>query len=115
MKVRLKRIYLKPEASDGCRILVDRLWPRGLTRSKAKLDHWLRDIAPSNGLRKWYAHDPKRWPEFKRRYAAELKREMGVVKELKALLKGHKTVTFLFSSKEEKLNNAAALKTYLRK
>jgi uncharacterized protein YeaO (DUF488 family) len=115
MKVRLKRIYLKPEASDGCRILVDRLWPRGLTRSKAKLDHWLRDIAPSNRLRKWYAHDPKRWPEFKRRYAAELKREKGAVKELKTLLKGHKTVTFLFSSKEEKLNNAVALKAYLRK
>ncbi len=115
MKVRLKRIYLKPEASDGCRILVDRLWPRGLTKSKAKLDHWLRDIAPSSELRKWYGHDPKRWPEFKRRYAAELKREKDAVKELKALLKEHTTVTFLFSSKEEKLNNAAALKAYLRK
>jgi uncharacterized protein YeaO (DUF488 family) len=115
MKLRLKRVYLKPEASDGCRILVDRLWPRGLTRSKAKLDHWLRDIAPSDALRKWYAHDPKRWPEFKRRYAAELRREKDPVKELKALLKDHKTVTFLFSSKEEKLNNAAALKSYLRR
>jgi uncharacterized protein YeaO (DUF488 family) len=114
MAVKLKRVYLKPEKSDGCRILVDGLWPRGLTKSKAKVDHWLRDIAPSNELRKWYAHDPKRWPEFKRRYAVELKRDKDAVKELKVLLRQHRTVTFLFSSKEEKLNNATALKAYLR-
>jgi uncharacterized protein YeaO (DUF488 family) len=115
VKLRLKRVYLKPEAGDGCRVLVDRLWPRGLSKSKAKVDHWLRDIAPSTSLRKWYGHDPKRWVEFKRRYAAELKREDDAVRELKALLKQHKTVTLVFSSKEEKLNNAAALKAYLRK
>ena len=115
MAVKLKRVYLKPEKSDGCRILVDRLWPRGLTKAKAKVDHWLRDIAPSNALRKWYGHDPKRWAEFKRRYAAELKRDKDTVKELKVLLRQHRTATFLFSSKEEKLNNAVALKAYLRK
>jgi uncharacterized protein YeaO (DUF488 family) len=115
VKLRLKRVYLKPEARDGCRVLVDRLWPRGLSKSKAKVEHWLRDIAPSTSLRKWYGHDPKRWVEFKRRYAAELKREEDTVQELKLLLKRHKTVTLVFSSKEEKLNNAAALKAYLRK
>jgi uncharacterized protein YeaO (DUF488 family) len=115
VKLRLKRVYLKPEAGDGCRVLVDRLWPRGLSKSKAKVEHWLRDIAPSTSLRKWYGHDPKRWVEFKRRYAAELKREEDTVQELKLLLKRHKTVTLVFSSKEEKLNNAAALKAYLRK
>lgn len=115
MTVKLKRIYLKPEKSDGCRILVDRLWPRGLTKRKAKVDHWLRDIAPSTSLRKWYGHDPKRWSEFKRRYRVELKKQKDAMQGLKGLLKEHKTVTFLFSSKEEKLNNAAALKAHLRK
>ena len=115
MAVKLKRIYLKPEKSDGCRILVDRLWPRGLSKSKAKVDHWSRDLAPSTALRKWYGHDPKRWAEFQRRYRKELKGEKDAVLELKTLLKQHRTVTFLFSSKEEKLNNAAALKAYLRK
>jgi uncharacterized protein YeaO (DUF488 family) len=115
MAVQLKRVYLKPAKSDGCRILVDRLWPRGLSKQKAKVDHWLRDIAPSTGLRKWYGHDPERWTEFQRRYRAELKVRKDAVKELKALLKQHRDVTFLFSSKEEELNNAAALKAYLRK
>jgi uncharacterized protein YeaO (DUF488 family) len=115
MAIKLKRVYLKPEKSDGCRILVDRLWPRGLSKARAKVDHWSREIAPSTTLRKWYGHEPERWTEFKRRYRAELKDEKDAVKELKALLKQHRTVTFLFSSKEEKLNNAVALKAYLRK
>jgi uncharacterized protein YeaO (DUF488 family) len=115
MTVHIKRIYLKPEKTDGCRILVDRLWPRGLSKQKAKVGHWLRDIAPSTRLRKWYGHDPERWAEFQRRYRAELKLEKDAVQELKALLKTHKTVTLLFSSKEERLNNAVALKAYLRK
>jgi uncharacterized protein YeaO (DUF488 family) len=113
--LKLKRVYLPPAKADGCRVLVDRLWPRGLSKQKAGVDHWLRDIAPSTALRKWYAHDPERWPEFKRRYAKELKGEKDALAELKTLLKQHKTVTFLFSSKEERLNNAAALKTYLRR
>ena len=113
--IRLKRAYLAPAKSDGCRVLVDRLWPRGLSKRRAAVDHWLRDVAPSTALRKWYAHDPERWPEFRRRYAAELKRQKPVLAELRALLKRYRTVTFLFSSKEEKLNNAAALKGYLRK
>ena len=113
--IKLKRVYLMPAKSDGCRVLVDRLWPRGLGKQKAKVDHWLRDIAPTTALRRWYDHDPDRWPEFRRRYAKELKATPKVVQELRTLLKTHATVTLLFSSKEEKLNNAVALKAYLRK
>src|SRR5690242_6861361 len=115
MAIKLKRVYLKPEQADGCRILVDRLWPRGLSKRRAKVDHWLKDLAPSTSLRRWYGHEPQRWPEFKRRYRAELKADKGALTELRALLKRHRNVTLLFSSKEEKLNNAAALKAYLRK
>ena len=113
--IKLKRVYLPATKADGCRVLVDRLWPRGLSKRKAAVDHWLRDVAPSTVLRKWYGHEPERWPEFRRRYAKELKGQKDAVAELRALLKQHKTVTFLFSSKEEGLNNAAALKAYLRK
>ena len=115
MPLKIKRVYLKPTSGDGCRVLVDRLWPRGLSKQKAHVDHWLRDVAPSTALRKWYGHEPKRWPEFKRRYAAELKQQKTALAALRALLKAHRTVTFLFSSKEEERNNAVALKTYLRK
>ncbi|HSN18194.1 MAG TPA: DUF488 family protein [Gammaproteobacteria bacterium] len=115
MTVKLKRVYMKPEPSDGCRILVDRLWPRGLNKRRAKVDFWLRDLAPSTRLRKWYGHDPARWSEFKRRYRAELKGEQAALKALKALLRQHRTATLLFSSKEEQLNNAAALKGFLRR
>lgn len=111
--IKLRRVYLPAAKADGCRVLVDRLWPRGLSKQKAAVDHWLRDVAPSTSLRKWYGHEPKRWPEFRRRYAKELKGQKDTVAELRALLKRHKTVTFLFSSKEERLNNAAALKAYL--
>ncbi|HEU5398171.1 MAG TPA: DUF488 family protein [Gammaproteobacteria bacterium] len=113
--VKLKRVYLMPAKGDGCRVLVDRLWPRALSKQKAKVDCWLRDIAPSTALRKWYGHDPGRWSEFRRRYAKELKARPEAVRELRSLLKAHATVTLLFSSKEEKLNNAVALKAYLRK
>src|SRR5579871_1895533 len=108
--LKLKRIYEPSATSDGYRVLVDRLWPRGLSKQKARVDLWLRDIAPSTVLRKWYGHAPERWSEFRRRYGAELKQQKEALAELRAVLKQHKTVTFLFSSKEEKLNNAAALK-----
>ncbi|HEX7964398.1 MAG TPA: DUF488 family protein [Gammaproteobacteria bacterium] len=116
MALKLKRVYLKPEPRDGLRVLVDRLWPRGLTKQKAGVDCWLRDLAPSNTLRKWYGHDPRRWAEFKRRYRAELKgaRQGEALAELKRLRREQPTVTLLFSSKEERFNNAAALKVFLR-
>jgi len=112
INIRIKRIYDPPSPEDGFRILVDRLWPRGLSKEKAKVDLWARDIAPSNELRKWYGHDPQKWGEFKKRYAREIE---GKGEDLDLLVKKTKegTITFLFSSKEEKLNNAQALKEFL--
>ena len=110
--IKIKRIYQAPVAGDGFRVLVDRLWPRGLSKEKAKVDLWLREISPSNELRKWYGHDPQKWSEFEKRYAQEI---AGKGEDLDLLVKKAKegTVTFLFSSKEEKLNNAQALKEFV--
>ncbi len=113
MSIRLKRVYEKASRSDGKRVLVDRLWPRGLTKEEARIDEWLKDLAPSNQLRKWYEHDPAKWTEFKRRYWKELDRNRGLVSELPDKCR-KSTVTFVFSSKEEKLNNAEALKEYIQ-
>jgi uncharacterized protein YeaO (DUF488 family) len=107
--IALKRVYEAPAKGDGIRILVDRLWPRGVSKEKARLDLWLRDIAPSDDLRGWFAHDPKRWSEFKRRYRAELKGRSAELQPIRdALRKGN--VTFLFAAHDEEHNNAAALK-----
>jgi len=110
--IRIKRVYEEPEAADGRRILVDRLWARGLSKEKAKVDVWVKEIAPSTELRRWYGHDPNKWTEFKSRYAAELEANPGQVEEiLEEVREG--VVTFLYSSKEEQLNNAVALKEYI--
>lgn len=109
-----KRIYETPSRDDGYRVLVDRLWPRGMSKEKARVDLWLRDIAPTNELRKWYNHDPQKWDEFKERYFAEIETRKGLLAQLREKLKeGH--VTLLFSSKELYINNATALKEYLEK
>lgn len=110
--IRIKRVYEEPEASDGRRILVDRLWARGVSKEKAKVDVWVKEIAPSTELRRWYGHDPGKWTEFKNRYAAELETKPGIVEELLEEVQAG-IVTFLYSSKEERLNNAVALKEYL--
>jgi len=112
MKISVKRVYNPPSPSDGQRILVDRLWPRGIAKSAAQIDLWGKEIAPSNALRAWYAHDPKKWPEFKRKYISELEANR---EALNAFLKqiGKGKVTFLFSAKEARLNNAFALKEYI--
>ncbi len=112
MKIRLKRVYAAPAKQDGCRVLVDRLWPRGLSRKSARVDHWVRDVAPSTALRKWFAHDPARWMEFKKRYFRELKNNADDVKQIRALAK-QGTVTLLFAARDELHNNAVALKQYL--
>jgi uncharacterized protein YeaO (DUF488 family) len=91
---------------------VDRLWPRGLSKSRADIDDWLRDISPSTELRKWYGHDPSKWPEFRQKYFAELKTNSDAVQTLLDHVRSG-TVTLVFSSKEEQLNNATALKEYL--
>ena len=113
MKLKVKRVYDPPAKTDGLRVLVDRLWPRGLSKDKAKIDHWLKDIAPSDGLRKWFAHDPEKWQEFKARYHRELDANAEAVKKLRALLRA-KRVTLLFGAKDLQHNNAAALSEYLQ-
>jgi len=112
VKIALKRIYDVPEKRDGCRVLVDRLWPRGLNKKSAKVDYWIKDVAPSAPLRKWFAHDPAKWAEFKKRYFRELKGNADGVKQIRSLMKQGK-VTLLFGARDEKHNNAVALKQYL--
>jgi len=112
MSIKVKRIYDAPEHQDGTRILVDRLWPRGLSKEKAKIDLWMKDIAPSDELRRWYNHEALKWPEFKLKYFAELEANPeSVAKLLKYLIEG--TVTLVYGSKENRFNNAAALKEFL--
>lgn len=112
MTIKIKRVYDPPTPADGRRILVDRLWPRGIAKADAKIDFWMKEIAPSNALRQWYAHDPQKWPEFKRKYFAELEANRETLNAfLQQLGKGK--ITFLFSSKETRLNNALALKEYI--
>ena len=113
MSFRIKRVYEPAEAADGIRVLVDRLWARGLKKSDAKLDAWMKDVAPSTKLRLWYGHDPGRFAEFRRRYAAELKGNPAF-DELRKLGKG-KLVTLLYSSREPKLNHAVVLQSLLRR
>ena len=114
MEIKIKRVYEQPDNQDGTRILVDRLWPRGLSKEKAKIDFWMKDLAPSNELRKWYGHEPGKWEEFKKRYFVELEGRPEEVKKLASLVKNG-GVTFLYSSREEKINNAHALKIYMEK
>ncbi len=112
LDMRLKRIYDPPAVEDGFRILVDRLWPRGLSKEVLRLDLWARDVAPSTTLRKWFNHEASRWMEFTHRYAAELNQQPEAVENIRKF--GRKSrLTFLFSAKDQKLNNAVALKTYL--
>jgi uncharacterized protein YeaO (DUF488 family) len=112
MKIHIKRAYDEPAADDGTRVLVDRLWPRGLAKDKARIDFWAKEVTPSDALRKWYGHDPDKWQEFRRRYFAELDGNPEAVAGLRARL-GEGAVTFVFGSKESRLNNAVALKEYL--
>jgi uncharacterized protein YeaO (DUF488 family) len=112
MSIRTKRAYDNPSPADGRRILVDRLWPRGISKADAKIDFWAKAIAPSNELRRWYQHEGSKWPEFKRRYFAELANNTEAVDELRDRM-GSGPVTFVFSSRETERNNASALKEYL--
>ena len=111
--VRVKRIYEPAEKSDGYRVLVDRLWPRGLTKEKAALGLWLKEIAPSNALRKWFHHEPRLWPEFRKRYRAELRKNPGALRQLKAILESEKTVTLLYGARDEEHNEAVVLREML--
>ena len=108
----VKRAYEPAAADDGTRLLVDRLWPRGLSRDKAKVSDWLKDIAPSTALRQWFGHDPKRWPDFQRRYEAELQQHSSELDRIRALAK-KQTVTLVYGAHDELHNNAVALRNFL--
>jgi len=111
--IEIKRVYEAPESGDGLRILVDRLWPRGLAKSKLELDAWVKHLSPSNALRKWYQHDPEKFAEFRRRYVAELKAQGEKLDGLRDVVKGKK-VTLLTATKELDLSHAAVLRDLLR-
>ena len=114
MSVRIKRIYEPAGKDDGLRVLVDRLWPRGVSKARAKVDQWLKEVAPSDALRKKFHHDPAKWDEFRSRYFKELAREPDAVAQLKRDAR-RGPVTLLFAARDEVHNNAAALKEYLTK
>lgn len=110
--IRLKRVYDKTAPEDGARFLVERLWPRGVTKASLRIDAWLKEAAPSDALRRWFAHDPAKWDEFRRRYRAELTDRPEAVKKIHAA--AHRgTVTLIYSSRDAEHNNAVALKQYL--
>lgn len=115
LTIRIERIYDNPKTNNSFRILVDRLWPRGLSKDKTRIDLWQKDIAPSNTLRKWFGHDEKKWDEFKRKYFKELDKKSNseVVDEIIRMAKEYSSITLLYGTKEERFNNAVALKEYL--
>lgn len=108
----MKRAYKAPAADDGARILVDRLWPRGLRKTDAAIDLWIKDIAPSTGLRKWFGHDPDRWPEFRRRYVEEIERHPEQLDELRTRARTGR-ITLVFAAHDEAHNNAVVLRDVL--
>jgi uncharacterized protein YeaO (DUF488 family) len=112
--INLKRAYEPAAKTDGERILVERLWPRGVSKDRAKIDLWLKDAAPSTELRKWFGHDPEKWQQFRRRYVAELKEKVDVIKMLKQKAKKGR-VTFVYAARDEEHNGALALKQFLEK
>jgi uncharacterized protein YeaO (DUF488 family) len=113
--IKIKRSYQPAEDGDGFRILVDRLWPRGISKEKAKLDLWLKDVAPSNELRKWFAHDPERWEEFQNKYGEELKDKKKILKQIKDIEREKSTITLIYGAKDEEHNNAVVLRDWLKK
>jgi uncharacterized protein YeaO (DUF488 family) len=107
--VKLKRAYDPPAADDGKRILIDRLWPRGVTKERAAIDRWMKDISPSTELRKWFGHDPARWDEFRLRYAQEVRKNTVLLDQLRSLAR-HGPITLVYSAHDEKHNDAVELR-----
>ena len=110
--IKIKRVYDEPSRGDGKRILIDRLWPRGIKKEDARIDEWIKEVAPSSELRKWFDHDPNKWGEFKKRFFTELHGKQDVVDGIISAAR-KSTVTLLFGSKEERFNNAVALQEYI--
>jgi uncharacterized protein YeaO (DUF488 family) len=113
LDIRLKRAYEDPAAADGTRVLIDRLWPRGVTKAEAAIDHWYRDLGPSTELRKWFGHDPALFAEFRRRYTAELKKQQRDLLDELLRMASHKRLTLVYSAHDEKHNDAVVLKDVL--
>ena len=113
MTVRLKRIYESPDAEDGYRILVERLWPRGISKEHAKVDLWVKDAGASSGLRTWFGHDPAKWEEFREKYFEEVRSRPAVIRQLREAIHSREKVTFLFAAHDTEHNNALALKEFL--
>jgi uncharacterized protein YeaO (DUF488 family) len=111
--IHLKRVYEEPSKKDGIRILVERLWPRGLTKERAAVDLWLQDVAPSSELRKWFGHDPARWEQFQERYRQELREDKDAVQLLKQKVT-EGTVTLVYAARDEEHNGALVLKKFLQ-
>lgn len=112
--LKIKRIYEEFDKSDGFRILVDRLWPRGVSKEEAHIDLWMKEIAPSTELRKWFNHDPKKWPEFQKKYKSELQKNPEMVDQIKKIAREHAHVTLLYAAKDELHNDAVLLLDYLQ-
>ena len=112
--LRIKRVYEKPAKEDGGRVLVDRLWPRGMTREAAKIDLWMKEVAPSDALRKSFCHDVDKWPEFQKRYCAELKQKKELLAQLKKIEKEHGMLTLLYGAKDTEHNQAVVLAEVLK-
>jgi uncharacterized protein YeaO (DUF488 family) len=112
--IKIKRVYEKPAKEDGWRVLVDRLWPRGMKKEAAHLDVWMKDVAPSDALRKWFGHKPEKWSEFQKKYRSELGKKKELVAELKKMAKEHGTVTLLYGAKDEEHNQAVVLADALK-
>ena len=111
--IKLKRVYEEPSSKDGVRVLVERLWPRGLTKKRAAVDLWLKDVAPSPELRKWFGHDPARWEQFQKRYGRELRERKDAIRLLKQKVK-EGMVTLVYAARDEEHNGALALKRHLQ-
>jgi len=113
-KLKIKRVYEKPSKEDGWRVLVDRLWPRGMKKKTAHVDIWMKDVAPSDALRKWFGHKPEKWKEFQKRYRSELAKNKELVAEIRKMEQEHGTVTLLFGAKDEEHNQAVVLAAVLK-
>lgn len=114
MSIHVKRAYDAPAKRDGCRILVDRMWPWGISKKELQIDEWIKDLAPTTELRQWFGHDPEKWAEFKRRYFRELAEHSGEMAKLLNKARAEQ-ITLVFSAKDQKCNNAVALKQYLER
>ena len=112
--IKIKRVYEKPEKEDGWRVLVDRLWPRGMKKEVAHLDAWMKEVAPSDALRKWFGHKPEKWAAFQKKYRAELAKKKEQLAELKKMSKEHGTLTLLFGARDEEHNEAIVLADVLK-